>query len=261
MEHSYPASYTYGGLFYTEDRWRHPDRVIDTYEIIYVVEGTVYLRESQICHTLNKGDLYLLTPGVPHGGWQDSTGKTSFYWIHFSASSLTELHVEPGLTSIADHYRFPVMLRQLLHIANAQEYPDYTAHSALLLLLGELSAAQAQNSRSGAPLLSSVSEFIRINTGKQLSVQSVAQHFGYHPDYISSLFRKHYGLSLKQYINNGQISAIKALLVTTNLSMKELAAQLGWETENEFTHFFKYHTGISPAKFRAMFVNTHMNNH
>lgn len=261
MNYRYPAAYTYGGLFYTEDCWRHPDRVIDTFEIIYVVEGSVHLHENEARYTLRKGDLYLLQPGISHGGWQDSTGKTSFYWIHFTAPSLSALHVEPGLTSILDHYRFPVMLRQLLHIGNAQEYPDYTIHSALLLLLGELAAAQAQNSSQGAPLLASVSEYIRINTGRQLSVRDVAEHFGYHPDYISSLFRKNYGLSLKQYINNAQISAIKGLLVTTNLSMKELAAQLGWDNENEFIHFFKYHSGISPAKFRSMFVNTHMNNH
>jgi AraC-like DNA-binding protein len=261
MMHPFPAAYTYGGLFYTEDTWRHPSRVIDTYEIVYVVEGTVYLRECDTQYTLHKGDLYLLQPGLAHSGWQDSIGKTSFYWIHFTAPSFLELNVQPGLTCVPDHYRFPVMLRQLLHIGNAQEYPDYTVHSALLLLLGELSAAQARTRAQGIPLLASASEYIRINTGRALSVRHVAQYFGYHPDYVSSLFRKHYGLSLKQYINNAQVSAIKGLLLTTNLSIKELASQFGWENENEFIHFYKYHTGISPAKFRAMFVNTHMNNH
>jgi len=261
MIHIFPATYTYGGLFYTEDVWQHPDRVIDTYEIVYVVEGAVHLRECADQFTLRKGDLYLLQPGLSHGGWQESTGKTSFYWIHFSAPCFETLNVQPGLTSVPDHYRFPVMLRQLLHIGNAQEYPDYTVHSALLLLLGELSAAQAQSRTQGIPFLASISEYVRINASRQLSVKNVAQHFGYHPDYVSSLFRKHYGISLKQYINNAQISAIKGFLITTNLSVKELASRFGWENENEFIHFYKYHTGIGPAKFRSMFVNTHMNNH
>ncbi len=258
---TYPeADYEFGGLFYTEEKWIHPTRGIDSYEIIYVVEGTVYLQEDGQRFTLQKGDLYLLRPRRTHGGWQESTGKTSFYWIHFRTRDLSALQIRPGLVRITDSYRFPVLLRQILHVANTPAYPAYNLQAALLQLLGELSAAQATAGRAQIPLLFEISEYVRLNAQNRVTVQKVADKFGYNPDYISTLYRKNFHMSLKQYISNQQVAAAKELLVTTNMSVKWVAEQMGWADENEFIHFFKYHAGIAPNRFRSLYARTHMNN-
>ncbi len=258
---AYPqADYDFGGLFITEQPWTHPKRNIDSYEIIYVVEGTVYLQEESEQFTLQKGDVYLLSPHKTHGGWQESRGKTSFYWVHFLADDISALQIAPGLLSIPDDYRFSVLMRQLLHIANAPAYPRYALQSALLQLLGELSVMQKAAERSGSPLVVRVSEYIRLNAQNRITVRSVAEVFGYNADYVSSLFRRQFGLSLKRYISAQQVAAAKKLLVTTNMPVKELATQMGWPDENEFNHFFKYHAGVAPNQFRGLYARTHINN-
>lgn len=258
---TYPeADYAFGGLFYTEEKWIHPTRNIDSYEIIYVVEGTVHLQEEGQAFTLQKGDVYLLRPHVTHGGWQESSGKTSFYWVHFRTEDVSALQIRPGLVRSTDSYRFAVLLRQILHIANTPAYPSYTLQASLLQLLGELSAAQMAAGRSQAPLLFEISEYVRINAQKRVTVQSVADKFGYNPDYVSALFRQNFHISLKQYISNRQVAAAKELLVTTNQPIKWVAEQMGWADENEFIHFFKYHAGIAPNRFRNLYARTHMNN-
>ncbi len=261
MFHFPVIEFSNGGLFLTEETWIHPDRVIDSYEIIYVVSGTVSMEEDNFRYLLKKGDLFLLSPGHRHRGYDYSEGTTSFYWFHFTTDSLDTLRIRPGLVSIPEHYRFSAACKQLLHISNALTYPDYAVHSALLQFLSEISAAQLAAGTQGSALLSDISEYIRINSRRKLSVQDIADRFGYNSDYISALFRKNLHISLKRYINEQQVNAIKSLLVTTNLSVKELAAQTGWEDTNEFVHFFKYHAGVSPLKFRNMNNRTHMNNH
>ena len=64
----------------------------------------------------------------------------------------------------------------------------------------------------------------------------------------------------RQYISSEKIKLSKDLLLTTRLSVKEIAARLGFGSENLFIKFFKYHEDISPAKFRNKYYNTHMNN-
>jgi len=254
------VEYINGGLFFTEEEWIHPQRMIDSYEIIYVVAGIVALQEDDRQYILNKGDLFLLRPEHLHRGWQTSRGKTSFYWHHFVTNDFESLHIQPGLISVSDNHRFSVPCKQLLHISNTPTYPTYAAHAILLQLLSEISAAQMADQAPGNPLVCEISEYIRINSYRKLSAQDISNHFGYNSDYISVLFRKNFHTSLKRYINDQQITAIKSLLVTTNLSVKELATQTGWDDTNEFIHFFKYHTGISPLQFRNLNNRTHMNN-
>ena len=115
------VSYLYSGLFETQEEWSHPHRVIDSYEILYVVAGEVYLEEEGERFSLKAGDVYLLRPDCRHGGYRISRGKTSFYWVHFVTDGWPGLGT--GLLSVPDSYRFSLLLKQLLHIANTPGYP------------------------------------------------------------------------------------------------------------------------------------------
>ena len=53
------VTYIYGGLFATEEEWRHPARTIDSYELLYVVAGEVFLEEEGERFHLKEGDVYL----------------------------------------------------------------------------------------------------------------------------------------------------------------------------------------------------------
>ena len=109
-------------------------------------------------------------------------------------------------------------------------------------------------------LVCDTAEWVRINSGRKLSVAMVADQAGYHPDYLCAVFRRETGKSLKRYINEERMKVAKNRLLTTELSVKELAGELGWENENAFIHYFTYHEGISPAHYRNLYFHTHMNN-
>ena len=48
------------GLFYTDKDWIHPTTSIETYEIILVLNGTVYIEEDGKKYTLERNNLLLL---------------------------------------------------------------------------------------------------------------------------------------------------------------------------------------------------------
>ena len=69
------------GKFVSRGEWIHPDRIIDSYEIIFVIKGTVYIDENGTKHKLEKNDILLLEPHLRHFGYKTSE-NTSFYWLH-----------------------------------------------------------------------------------------------------------------------------------------------------------------------------------
>ena len=257
-ESACPARYAFAGLFQTEDRWLHPTRVIDSYEIILMLEGAGHLYEQEQRFTLHAGDALLLRPGRRHGGWQESAGRTSFYWIHFYLPEGNPPALPEGVQTIQDMPRLLMLCRQLLHIANTPGYPDYAAQAAFSLLYCEwLRLCGRQD--AGSRLVGETAEWIRINSHRRLTVAGVARRSGYHPDYLSALFRGAFGRSLKQYIIDERMKRLRSLLLTTMAPLKTIAAQMEFASEEQLIHYFRYHEGISPARYRNLHYRTHLN--
>ena len=76
-------SYENIGEFHSDDEWIHPVRVIDSYELIFVLSGTVHLFEEGKRYDLYPNECILLEPGKQHGGYRISNVLTIFYCNHF----------------------------------------------------------------------------------------------------------------------------------------------------------------------------------
>lgn len=85
------------------------------------------------------------------------------------------------------------------------------------------------------------------------SVQYVAGRLGISVDYLSDMLRSITGQNTQQHIHNKLIDKAKELLTTTNLSVHEIAYQLGFEYPQSFNKLFKKKTSVSPLEFRTSF--------
>ncbi|MDY3929504.1 MAG: AraC family transcriptional regulator [Clostridia bacterium] len=241
------------GEFYSNDEWIHPIRVIDSYELIFVLSGTIYLFEEDKKYELHTNECILLEPGKKHGGYCESNGLTSFYWLHFRTD-----YTMPFKTFVdADFYDLKYLLKKLLHMSKTPIYNTEALDAASFLIFNELQ--NLTSFESGNSFANKVAEYIRMKINKNVSVSSVAKHFGYNPDYISKLFKKLFGVGMKEYISAEKMKYAKDLLLTTNMSVKEISAQTGFVNENHFIKFFNYHEGKSPLQFRNMYFNIKMN--
>lgn len=258
MQTNCPARYEYAGLFRTEEPWIHPVRRIDSYEMILVVTGNVFLFEEENQYDLHAGDVMVLRPGLQHGGWQASDGETSFYWVHFfpEGEEMPPLPFAPW--ALEDASRLNALCRQLLHAANVPGYPAYAIQAAFALLFCEISRLHERASAESR-LVQETAEWIRIHSTRRLTVTEVARRTGYHPDYLSALFRSAFQMNLKSFLVEQRMRQIRSQLLTTADSMKQIAARLDFENENQFIHYFRYHEGVSPARYRNLYHRTHLN--
>src|SRR5690606_20492277 len=83
-----------------------------------------------------------------------------------------------------------------------------------------------------------------------LTVQHIAELMNLSPNYLSDLLRVHTGQNTQQHIHEKIISKAKEKLSTTELSVSEIAYQLGFEHAQSFSTLFKKKTSMSPIEFR-----------
>lgn len=85
------------------------------------------------------------------------------------------------------------------------------------------------------------------------SVRYVSQELNVSPSYLGSLLRTVTGQNTQQHIHEKLIEKAKEKLSTTNLSVSEIAYELGFEHSQSFSKLFKNKTNLSPLGFRQSF--------
>lgn len=85
------------------------------------------------------------------------------------------------------------------------------------------------------------------------SVQTIAKELNVSPVYLSNLLKSLTGLSTQQHIHEKLIDKAKEKLSTTNLTVSEIAYELGFEHSQSFSKLFKSKVGQSPVEFRVRF--------
>jgi AraC-like DNA-binding protein len=86
-----------------------------------------------------------------------------------------------------------------------------------------------------------------------LTVTYLAEQLHVSPDYLSGVLKTLTGMNTQQHIHEKLIEKAKQQLSATNLSVSEIAYQLGFEHSQSFSKLFKAKTNLSPLAFRASF--------
>lgn len=241
------------GLFSVKEAWIHPDRVIDSYELIYVLAGNFRIKEGDEIYELRPKSLLLLEPGIRHCGLEKSRGEVKFYWIHFYCDDFSSLGAGKYYTS-SEFDGETNIFRELMSIEK-KEIPELCD-----IKLAEILYRLSFSGRRMTPkLVSEVVEYIRINSNRALDVRGIAREFSYSMEHLSRLVKKHTGMSLHALINDMRVKLVKTYLCNTNFTVKQIASTLNFEDENNFVKFFKYHVGESPSDYRKRHNDIHMN--
>lgn len=80
----------------------------------------------------------------------------------------------------------------------------------------------------------------------------IADRLHYDYTYLSSLFSSVEGITLEQYIIRQKVERIKELIVYDELSLSEIAWQLGYSSTAHLSNQFKKVTGLPPSHFKRL---------
>jgi YesN/AraC family two-component response regulator len=82
------------------------------------------------------------------------------------------------------------------------------------------------------------------------SVKSYADELCVSPKYLTSVCRRHSDCTASELISTSIVSRIKQLLLYSDLSIKEVANEIGFDNLSFFGKYVRKHLGLSPNNYR-----------
>lgn len=135
----------------------------------------------------------------------------------------------------------------LSRVECAESLEQLKANAQQLLHLLE----PAQESGSGAAGMEQVVKYVRAHaTDPNLSLYQLSEQFGMSQSAISRGFKNAAGSRLVDYIHLLRIEKAKHLLAETNLTVYEIADQVGYNTSWTMTRAFKRYEQLTPGAYR-----------
>jgi AraC-like DNA-binding protein len=95
-----------------------------------------------------------------------------------------------------------------------------------------------------------VQEHIHSHICENVDIEELADVACITKPYLIRLFKKEFGTSPVQYINSKKVERAQLLLYTTDIPVKEVAYELGFNDHSYFIRMFRKVTGITPQEYR-----------
>lgn len=107
---------------------------------------------------------------------------------------------------------------------------------------------QATQNQEG--VVGEIKKYIEEHLGEDLSRNTLAELACLNPSYLARLFRSKTGYSLVDYITKRKIERVQKMLLTTDLSVSQIAFEFGYTNMPYFSKVFKKETGCTPVEYR-----------
>ena len=237
-------------------------RTLNEYQLLYNPEGEgIFQSTNQKPVRLKPGDMFLLFPGEWHTYHPDPKVGWKSYWIGFRGKNMDD-RVRAGFlapTKPIYHVGYSFTLEALYKRAYEAAVEE-AAYSQQLMagivnhLIGmmyslernrELSKNQQQ-----VDMISRARMRIRESLESDITIQQIAKELGVSYSNLRKLFKEHTGLSPATYQQELRLLRAKELLSTTELSIKEIAYRLNFESPDYFSSKFKSKMGFKPSDLR-----------
>lgn len=119
----------------------------------------------------------------------------------------------------------------------------------LLIKVHDIFCGQPQMLPKSAAVVSSM-EFMRSNYMKPLTLDTIAQQVSMSREYFCRLFKSNTGDPPMAYLQHIRIFNAKRLLLTTSMTIEEIASACGYENVNYFYAVFRKACGMTPTQYR-----------
>jgi AraC-like DNA-binding protein len=200
-----------------------------------------------IAPTLNSVSLHVILPQ----SWMNLVRQQHEEQLGSRANR--ELH--PVLGSWRPELQLPA--RQIAEILQLEEYPVRLQMEELLLGLAfrlwqaeHPKPPRATSEKLNSHVLIRILDYIHAHFSEDISLESLANVSGLSPFHFCRAFRYSVGVSPWQYLKDIRLAESRLNLLKSELSVTDIALQLGFSSTSHFSTAFRNAFGISPAQFR-----------
>lgn len=247
-------------------------------ELFLQLQGGCEFRFPRQELQLRRGDLLLIPPGLSHAEKGNNCGGAPFAnFVLMSSRNSASLH----LACCADNSRLPAIYhavpleeplfyRGILHALAAwadhrdRRCEEIRGHLRTALLQKirldlELRAASPRSNPIDCihtaalhPLAQRAKRYLDENFPNRFpDVAETARAIGCSPNYLSSLFRRAHGVTVKEYVNTLKFNYARRMLEESSYNVSEIAGSCGFNDVAYFSRQFRERFGYTPTQLRT----------
>jgi AraC family transcriptional regulator of arabinose operon len=243
--------------------WRQRGAGADQAIFIYCIQGRGWCELDSQRHAIARGDLLVVPPGVPHAYGADEKEPWTIPWVHAAGTAVPAYLAELGITvekPVVYLGEDPQLLELFEEVLNVLEHgyaPAQLLYAAQTLahLVGAMIWHHDQKWRSdpdpGQKITQSI-QYMKKNLARPLHVSTLAALANLSCSHYAALFKRQTGYAPIDYLIRLRMHRACQLLDTTNLSVKAISAQLGYDDAFYFSRLFKAVNEASPSDYRLM---------
>lgn len=245
----------------------------DAYELFLFINGKAAMYYDEEYHPMNPGDLYIVPPDIPHGAacydskvydrlvvnvredlLRDlSTGDTD---LSAFLRENTEGNIRVVNLNVKAQKRLIQMVEEMPQVEENGIRAfghDIEVKARAALFLVELnrfvSEFRAQVGKKTQPkLVENIADYIAEHLTEPITLEVLANKFFITSKYISSVFHKNMGMTLREYIISKRVEYAKKLL-SEGKNVSEACELSGFGDYSNFIRTFTLVAGISPGKY------------
>jgi AraC family transcriptional activator of pobA len=265
------------------------DHTHDFYSILLVTKGTGIIRINNDNFQVNPQTICLISPNQKHSfdGLENVEGIIfffcqDFYVEEFSyvrllnvfsyTSRLDTSNCNPCLALTDQEYN-PVMatINSIHHeyeLSNAANNSAIIIRSFLNIMLLKLSTLYeaksekpGQSVKSDSILVHSLAHLVDSNFIREQQLEFYTSAFNITERQLNDICNKHFNCGLKKILQERLMQEARKLLLSSELSVSEIAYKLNFEDNSYFNKVFKNKIGLTPKRFREMHKRLLPQNH
>lgn len=237
----------------------------DLLELVLICQGEGEYSIDGIERHVRAGDLLIYNSGVVHDERSGPNVKISSYCVAISNLRIVGLRAN----AIIDDRSCPVfptgerfeMLRDTMALmfrmlsAGREESCHYMQLALLACVWGVIHSPATTQPRENVNLLGKrIKEYIDAHYSEEISLQSISDDLNISQYYLAHVFKDMTGYSPIQYITRRRVGEAQSLLLTTDYTVTQIAAMVGYSNPSHFNQHFTRYVGMTPRNYRKNYI-------
>lgn len=250
----YPIS---AGHFFCEKGYRLVRKDYKSLLITHIIRGTFTFVQNGRHLTAKQGETVILNCFQPHEYYTMDSFES--IWIHVNGQNCLPFYNEIVKTegniikcSDPDHVE-RLLFRILEGMASDNKPSEITWSLDIYKILAELLNPlhiRVKNKISYEDSIQDAKKYISDHLNEPLRVQEIAKVIHMSQSHFSRVFKQQTGFSPYDFVLISRLNRAKDYLQKSDLSIAQIAFEIGFNSESNFIYFFTKNTGVSPSKFR-----------
>ncbi|MCD8010170.1 MAG: AraC family transcriptional regulator [Lachnospiraceae bacterium] len=266
--YSCPASFLVRSISYKPSpiTWGSRIHCHSSHEFCFIVSGEGYFTDNTHTIEVHAGDMTLTPSRQYHCLYPSAGGDLTYAAINFQVTQpgffAKELQ-RPNI-SLRKSGEYASYIRQMILclLATRRDSPSSSLEAALSLTDAILVLAEWLFTKGSQPILHNAVFHENMNLAHQIfhyinshylepvSLESLGQRFHISPSHLSHIFQAEFGISPIYLVLQSRLIYSTTLLITTTLTIDEIAQRAGFSTTTNYLRQFKKHIGNTPTDFR-----------